>query len=188
MNKIPQLYEKLPNGRYAPWKEPKRDESSQIFRKIGNRYEPAGALYPHDDYLTEGVWVVTRGRGSKHIASGEYVKGLFQCEKLANLEALPMSQLGFLQKQAEAAFFSVDGNGLSPYEAFVKRAAYLLNNLLNDGWKKCEGDNYPSDEDYDNAVVRYKLSGDSKFRTELMRDCPYGWSSLCKMDAEFKIV
>lgn len=188
MNKIPQLYEKLPNGRYAPWKEPKRDESSQIFRKIGNRYEPVGALCPHDDHLTEGVWVVTRGRCSKQIASGEYVRGLFQCEKLANLEALPMSQLGFLQKQAEAAFFSVDGNGLSPYEAFIKRAAYLLNDLLNDGWKKCEGDNYPSDEDYDNAVVRYKLSGDSKFRTELMRDCPYGWSSLCKMDAEYKIV
>lgn len=188
MNKIPQLYEKLPNGRYAPWKEPKRDESSQVFRKIGNRYEPVGALYPHDDYLTEGVWVVTRGRGSKQIASGEYVKGLFQCEKLANLEALPMSQLGFLQKQAEAAFFSVDDKGLSACDAFIKRVGYLFNVLLNEGWKKCTEETYPSDEDYNNAVVRYKLSGDSKFRTESLRDCPYGWGTLCKMNAEYKIV
>lgn len=129
------LYEKLPNGRYVEYKEPKI-EDRQVYRKgRGNKYYPVGCLCPHDDHLTEGVWVVTRGKGHKCITSGEYLIGKFKAQKVCNLEKLNIAQLGMLEKVCSEVFREMkeiihkDGYLASPEEAFCVRVAEVIGRL-----------------------------------------------------------
>lgn len=126
-----QLYEKLPNGRYAPYKEPPVDDSSQIFRKEYGKYRPCGCLV-HDDHLTEGVWVVTKGNGRKHITSGNYIDGLFRLDKVANLAKLTIAERAGLSKIIDDVYFSHDDDyrGKSEYEVFAMKVSAVIDKLL----------------------------------------------------------
>ena len=97
------LYIKNEKGRYEEYKpELKTDDSDLLFRKVGNKYIPSERYYSHDS-LSEGVWVVLSNLSycRKRIASGGYLKELFQIHKVSGIEEPTLAQLGGLSKCAD---------------------------------------------------------------------------------------
>ena len=100
MAKTPKLYIKNDKGRYEEYKPVlKTDYSDMLFRKVGNKYIPCERVCFHDT-LSEGVWVVLSNLSfaCKQIASGDYLKELFQIHKVSGIEEPTMAQLGGLEK------------------------------------------------------------------------------------------
>ena len=76
------------------------DVSKTLFRRINERYVPVSINCAND--LPEGVWVVTRGRSSREIISGKYLKELMRLDKVADLKEMPcLAELGDWQKCAK---------------------------------------------------------------------------------------
>lgn len=94
------LYTKNEKGRYEEYQIPDIDISETLFRRINGKYIPVSVNYTND--LPEGVWVVTRGRSSREIISGKYLKELMVLDKVSDLEEMPcLAELGGWQKCAE---------------------------------------------------------------------------------------
>ena len=94
------LYTKNEKGRYEEYQIPDLDVSETLFRRINGKYVPV-SVYRTDD-LPEGVWVVTRGRSSREIISGKYLKELMMLEKASDLKGMPsLAELGGWQKCAK---------------------------------------------------------------------------------------
>ena len=103
MEKKPKLYIKNEKGRYEEYKPVlKTDYSDMLFRKVGNKYIPCERVCFHDT-LSEGVWVVLSNLSycSKQIASGDYLKDLFQIHNVSGIEDPTLAQLGGLSKCAD---------------------------------------------------------------------------------------
>ena len=97
--KHPKLYTKNEKGRYEEYQIPDIDVSETLFRRINGKYVPVSILCTND--LPEGVWVVTRGRGSGEIISGKYLKELMMLDKVSDLKEMPcLAELGDWQKCA----------------------------------------------------------------------------------------
>ena len=97
--KQPKLYTKNDNGRYVEYQIPDLDVSETLFRRVNGRYVPVSILCTND--LPEGVWVVTRGRGSREIISGKYLKELMMLDKASDLKEMPsLAELGCMRKCA----------------------------------------------------------------------------------------
>ena len=93
------LYTKNEKGRYEEYQIPDLDVSETLFRRINGKYVPV-SVYRTDD-LPEGVWVVTRGRSSREIISGKYLKELMTLDKVSDLKEMPsMAELGGVRKCA----------------------------------------------------------------------------------------
>ena len=60
--KHPKLYIKNEKGRYEEYQIPDMDVSETLFRRINGKYVPIAVNCTN--FLPEGVWVVTRGRGT----------------------------------------------------------------------------------------------------------------------------
>lgn len=100
MSKIPKLYIKNEKGRYEEYQIPDMDVSNTLFRRINGKYVPVSVNCTYD--LPEGVWVVTRGRSSREIISGKYLKELMRLDKVADLKEMPcLAELGDWQKCAK---------------------------------------------------------------------------------------
>ena len=98
--KQPKLYIKNEKGRYEEYQIPDVDISETLFRRINGKYVPESTMLTN--YLPEGVWVVTRGRSSREIISGKYLKELMMLEKAADLKEMPsLAELGSWQKCAK---------------------------------------------------------------------------------------
>ena len=98
--KYPKLYTKNEKGRYDEYQIPDMDVSKTLFRRINGKYVPVSVNYSND--LPEGVWVVTRGRSSREIISGKYLKELMRLDKVADLKEMPcLAELGNWQKCAK---------------------------------------------------------------------------------------
>ena len=98
--KQPKLYIKNEKGRYEEYQIPDMDMSDTLFRRINGKYVPV-SVYRTDD-LPEGVWVVTRGRSSREIISGKYLKEMMMLEKVSDLKEMPsLAELGGWQKCAK---------------------------------------------------------------------------------------
>ena len=96
------LYTKNEKGRYEEYQIPDTDMSETLFRRINGKYVPVSFNCIND--LPEGVWVVTRGRSSREIISGKYLKELMMLDKVADLKEMPsLAELGGWQKCAEYA-------------------------------------------------------------------------------------
>ena len=94
------LYTKNDKGRYEEYQIPDLDVSETLFRRINGKYVPV-SVYRTDD-LPEGVWVVTRGRSSREIISGKYLKELMMLDKVSDLKEMPsLVELGGWQKCAK---------------------------------------------------------------------------------------
>ena len=97
--KHPKLYTKNEKGRYEEYQIPDLDVSDTLFRRINGKYVPVSVNYIND--LPEGVWVVTRGRSSREIISGKYLKELMMLDKVSDLKEMPcLAELGDWQKCA----------------------------------------------------------------------------------------
>ena len=97
--KHPKLYTKNEKGRYEEYQIPDMDVSETLFRRVNGRYVPVSILCTND--LPEGVWVVTRGRGSREIISGKYLKELMMLDKASDLKEMPsLAELGCMRKCA----------------------------------------------------------------------------------------
>ena len=96
------LYTKNEKGRYEEYQVPDMDISETLFRRINGKYVPASLSCTYD--LPEGVWVVTRGRSSREVISGQYLKELMMLDKVADLKEMPcLAELGDWQKCAKYA-------------------------------------------------------------------------------------
>ena len=97
--KTPKLYIKKENGRYEEYHIPDLDVSETLFRKINGKYVPVAIDCTND--LPEGVWVVTRGRSSREIISGKYLREQLMLDKASDLKEIPsLAELGSWQKCA----------------------------------------------------------------------------------------
>lgn len=98
--KYPKLYTKNEKGRYEEYQIPDLDVSETLFRRINGEYVPVSLNCAND--LPEGVWVVTRGRSSREIISGRYLKELMMLEKASDLKEMPsLAELGGWHKCAK---------------------------------------------------------------------------------------
>ena len=94
------LYTKNEKGRYEEYQIPDLDVSETLFRRINGKYVPVSVNCTRD--LPEGVWVVTRGRSSREIISGKYLKELMMLDKVSDLKEMPsLAELGGWQKCAK---------------------------------------------------------------------------------------
>lgn len=94
------LYTKNEKGRYEEYQIPDLDVSETLFRRINGKYVPVSVNCTND--LPEGVWVVTRGRSSREIISGKYLKELMMLDKASDLKEMPsLAELGGWQKCAK---------------------------------------------------------------------------------------
>ena len=94
------LYTKNDNGRYEEYQIPDMDVSETLFRRINGKYVPVSIRLTNN--LTEGVWVVTRGRSNREIISGKYLKELMMLDKVSDLQEMPsLAELGGWQKCAK---------------------------------------------------------------------------------------
>lgn len=99
MKKIPPLYVKKSNGRYEEYKIPEHDISNTLYSKVNGRYEPACMCLNHE--LDEGVWVVTKRPSVCGVIRGTYLRECFHLDKAADIERIPLSKMGHIQKVAE---------------------------------------------------------------------------------------
>ena len=98
--KHPKLYTKNEKGRYKEYQIPDMDVSDTLFRRINGKYVPVSLNCTND--LPEGVWVVTRGRSSREIISGKYLKEMMMLDKVSDLKEMPsLAELGGWQKCAK---------------------------------------------------------------------------------------
>ena len=94
------LYTKNEKGRYEEYQIPDMDVSETLFRRINGKYVPVSINCAND--LPEGIWVVTRGRSSREIMSGKYLKELMMLDKVSDLKEMPsLAELGGWQKCAK---------------------------------------------------------------------------------------
>lgn len=94
------LYTKNEKGRYEEYQIPDFDMADTLFRRINGKYVPVSISCFNND-LPEGVWVVTRGRSSREIISGKYLKELMMLDKVSDLKEMPsLAELGGWQKCA----------------------------------------------------------------------------------------
>ena len=110
------LYIKNEKGRYEEYQVPDMDISETLFRRVNGRYVPVSILCTND--LPEGVWVVTRGRGSREIINGKYLKELMMLDKVSDLKEMPnLDELGNWQKCANYVLNEIgDIYSMSKYE------------------------------------------------------------------------
>lgn len=94
------LYTKNEKGRYEEYQIPDMDVSDTLFRRINGKYVPVSINCTDD--LPEGVWVVTRGRSSREIISGKYLKEMMMLDKVSDLKEMPsLAELGGWHKCAK---------------------------------------------------------------------------------------
>ena len=94
------LYIKNEKGRYEEFRpDMKSDDSDLLFRKIRGKYVPASRRDEFDS-LSEGVWVVLSNLShcSRSMTNGDYLKELFQINKVSGIEEVSIAQLGSLEK------------------------------------------------------------------------------------------
>ena len=110
------LYIKNEKGRYEEYQVPDMDISETLFRRINGKYIPISVNCTND--LPEGIWVVTRGRSSREIINGKYLKELMMIDKVSDLKEMPsLAELGDWQKCANYVLDEIgDIYAMSKYE------------------------------------------------------------------------
>lgn len=93
------LYIKNEKGRYEEFRpDMKSEDSDLMFRKVRGKYVPVRREY--FDSLSEGVWVLLSNLSycSRSMTNGDYLKELFQVNKVSGIEEVSIAQLGGLEK------------------------------------------------------------------------------------------
>jgi hypothetical protein len=94
----PTLYIKMPNGRYAEYKEEEPMTDNALYRRVGKRYYPV-SMQMNCDSLPEGVWVVQKYPYSRQYTNGDYLRDdVFRLYNAGKLEPVSMAKLGSMNK------------------------------------------------------------------------------------------
>ena len=98
-----QLYYKDEKGRYQKYVEPEPPYNNCLYRKFvrGKKtvYEPYSMRLSAE--LGEGVWVVTKNGYGISYTSGKYLNECFMCMKASDIQEMPLSKLGGMDKLAD---------------------------------------------------------------------------------------
>ena len=101
------LYIKNEKGRYEEYvPEKPKDDSNLLYRKINGKYVPFSRIFCND--LSEGVWIVLSNLSCRSTTNSEYLKELFQIQKISGIEPVSIAQLGNLQQYAEYALHELN--------------------------------------------------------------------------------
>ena len=93
------LYTKNEKGRYEEYQIPDLDMSDTLFRRINGKYVHVSIYCAKD--IPEGISIVTRGRSSREIISGKYLKESMMLDKVSDLKEMPsLAELGDWRKCA----------------------------------------------------------------------------------------
>lgn len=96
------FYIKNDKGRYELYKEPEPPFDNCLYRKVqrGKKtiYEQQSMCF--DKGLEEGVWVVTKHIYGKSYSTGKYLYDCFMCLKASDIQEIPLSKLGGMDKLA----------------------------------------------------------------------------------------
>ena len=100
----PKLYIKNEKkGRYEPYIEPEPPFDNVLYRKVqrGKKYyyEPQRMQLGYD--LDEGVWVIVKNPCGKSYTSGKYMNESYLCLKASDIQDMPLSKLGGMEKLAD---------------------------------------------------------------------------------------
>ena len=133
--KHPKLYTKNEKGRYEEYQIPDLDVSDTLFRRINGKYVPVSVNCTND--LSEGVWVVTRGRSSREIIRGQYLKELMRLDKVSDLKEMPnLDELGGWQKCAKCVL-----NEIGDFESMtMNEIVYAVVGKVFEYSKKSKGE------------------------------------------------
>lgn len=112
--------------------------SENFYIKVGKRYKPMGVLL--HDYLSEGVWVVSKHQYSRETTSAKYMNELFDVEKLENLKKLSIGEIGSLHKITEEILqelpISEIGNSFSYNDLVHKIVGMTYDKILEESKRK----------------------------------------------------
>ena len=101
------LYIKNEKGRYEEYvPEKPKDDSNLLYRKINGKYVPFSRIFCND--LSEGVWIVLSNLSCRSTTNSEYLKELFQIQKISGIEPISIAQLGNLEQYAEYALHELN--------------------------------------------------------------------------------
>ena len=92
------------------------DLSNTLYRKINGKYVPVSVNCTDD--ISEGIWVVTRGRSYKEMISGKYLMEMMMLDKASDLKEMPnLAELGSWQKCANYVLRTIgDISTMSKYD------------------------------------------------------------------------
>lgn len=103
----PKLYTKNEKGRYEEYvPEKPKDDPNLLYRKINGKYVPFSRHFCND--LSEGIWVVLSNLSCRSTTNAEYLKELFQIQKISGIEPISIAQLGNLEQYAEYALHELN--------------------------------------------------------------------------------
>ena len=103
MDRPKKLYYKDEKGRYREYQEPEPPFDNALYRKYvyGKKvyYKPVSMSIEKD--LDEGVWVITKHTYGKSYSTGRYLRDCFMCQKASDIQEMPLSKLGGMDKLAD---------------------------------------------------------------------------------------
>lgn len=103
----PKLYIKNEKGRYEEYVlEKPKDDPNLLYRKINGKYVSFSRNFCND--LSEGIWVVLSNLSCRSTTNAEYLKELFQIQKISGIEPISIAQLGNLEQYAEYALHELN--------------------------------------------------------------------------------
>lgn len=73
-----------------------------VYRKRGRKYEKYGVVLPREDYLQEGIWVVTIKPYSRCTTNGDYLAESYgEVVKVGEINKVDLPLLGGLEEYAD---------------------------------------------------------------------------------------
>lgn len=82
----PQLFERLPNGRYKPYIPPKPEpDDHTIYRRVGKKYVPIGLTHYNEHDLCEGLWLVRNRPGWHSMTNVDHYASHWGLTKVADI-------------------------------------------------------------------------------------------------------
>ena len=133
-----------------------------IYRKRGRKYEKFGVALPGNDYLTEGIWVVSIRPGVRSRTNGGYLAESYgMLYKVGDVKSVDLTAIAGLEKYAEMVCDEMSkmyGKNLSNIDIarrIVKRI-FDFNNEENKGGSKMNVNDIDWMEYRKNLVADYK--------------------------------
>ena len=105
-------------------------EDSNIYIKVGRRYEPVGYYFSSQNtLLTEGVWVVLKRPYGKEIVNGGHLKAEYGIDKISDLKDFTFAELGDVHKTAEEVMSKFPNDWFKTSHSLSETVSMVLGRL-----------------------------------------------------------